>query len=204
MGAADLNYGQGVPPENIFERILQVNDCDFQRILQKLDKDTTYRAFALVNFRVNHNPYRPDNLVAFLQEFPGEREDLAGISQVQFNQYMDLYYKHDFSLRYDFERIRQELNLTDEEVVNLSRVVQLLYKSNISVLDRLFGAVVAEIDSTSFADDALIAFSSDHGESMFRPHAPFKWSHGHAVQSDVLDVPLIIRPPKTFSCSQPL
>ena len=198
MGAADLNYGQGVPTENIFERILQVNDCDFQRILQRLDNDNTYRAFVLVNFRVNHNPYRSDNLVAFLQEFPEEREDLAGISQAQFNQYMDLYYKHDFSLRYDFERIRQELNLTDKEVVNLSRVVQLLYKSNISVLDRLFGAVVAKIDTTGFADDTLIAFSSDHGESMFRPHAPFKWSHGHAVQSDVLDVPLMIRSPKHF------
>lgn len=198
MGAADLNYGQAVPPENVFERVLQANDRDFENILQKLAEDRTYRAFLLVNFRVNHNPYRPDNLVSFLQDFPEERKDLAGMSQAQVNRYMNLYYKHDFSLRYDFERVRQEQRLTDEELANLIRVVQLLYKSNIPVLDQLFGGVVAKIDSAGFTDDSLIAFSSDHGESMFRPHAPFKWSHGHAVQSDVLDVPLIIRPPKTF------
>ena len=198
MGAADLNYGQGVPPENVFERILQADDRDFKKILDKLRKDPDYRAFLLVNFRVNHNPYRPDNLVSFLQNFPEEREDLAGMTQPQVNRYMNLYYKHDFSLRYDFERIRQLQGLTEKELDDLTRVVQLLYKSNIPILDQLFGEVVANIDSAGFADDSLIAFSADHGESMFRSHAPFKWSHGHTVQSDVLDVPLIIRTPKTF------
>jgi len=198
MGAADLNYGQGVPPENVFERILRANDVRFEAILRKLAEDRTYRAFLLVNFSVNHGPYRPENLARFLQEFPDERKALAKMSQAEFKRCMDIYYKHDITLRYDFERFRQEQGLADAEVANLIRVVQLLYKSNIPVLDRLFGGVVTQIDLAGLANDSLIAFTADHGESMFRQHSPFKWSHGHAVQSDVLDVPLIIRPPTRF------
>lgn len=193
MGAADLNYGQGVPPENTFTRLLKSDDQRFRAIIDRLSDEPQYKAFVLVNFRVNHNPYRLDHLNRFLRDHPSELRDLKNMSRQEFQKFVQLYYEEDYLLRYDFERARQEQNLSDEDVTKLSRVIELLYKSNIPVLDRLFGETVAAVDDAGLGDDAMIVFTADHGESMYRPHAPFKWSHGHALQADVLDVPLMIR-----------
>jgi len=193
MGAADLNYGQGVPSENTFPRLLTADDQRFTKILDRLSTDPKYKAFVLVNFRVNHNPYRLNNLNSFLREHPSQLRGLEKMSRQEFQKFVQVYYEHDFQLRYDFERARQEQALSDADVKKLSRVIELLYKSNIPVLDRLFGDTVAAVDNAGLGDDAVIVFTADHGESMYRPHAPFKWSHGHALQADVLDVPLMIR-----------
>ena len=202
MGAADLNYGQGVPAANVFKRMLNAEDHRLGQILQRLTTDKDYRACLMVNHRVNHNPYQAPHLATFLQQYPAEGEILHRISQEDFRKYMNLYYTHNFMLRYDFEQVSKEQNLSDQDIQNLAEVVELLYKSNIPVLDQLFGSVLAKIDEYGLKEDSLIAFTADHGESMFRSHASFKWSHGHALQSDVLDVPLIIRIPDSDVASR--
>ena len=64
-----------------------------------------------------------------------------------------------------------------------------------NLLDRVFGALLAEIDSRGFRDQSLIAFTADHGEVMYRENAPFKWSHGLQLAPEALNVPLILAAP---------
>ena len=202
MGAADLNYGQGTPKGNIFLSVLTAQDPQFQAILQKLASDSRYKAFVLVNLRVNHNPYRYQNLVQFSREYPDEFKGPTAISEKEFRRYLRIYYENDYTLRYNFAQARRDQKLSDDEVSKLAQVVELLYKSNIPELDRLFGQLVTKVDAAGLAEQSLIAFTADHGESMYRAHAPFKWSHGHALQADVLDVPLIIRTPQATIASR--
>ena len=193
MGSAELNYAQAASTDRTFAEMLRPNDARFASILERLKKNKRYKAFVFVNYRVNHNPYLSDLLPYFLRKYPEEAEAIRGMSKKEFRKYMQIYYKHDFMLRYDFDRVRRENNLTSSDVKKLASVVELLYKSNIPRLDTLFGEVVAKVDHAGLKDESLIAFTVDHGESMFLDHAPFKWSHAHALRAEVLDVPLMIR-----------
>ena len=76
------------------------------------------------------------------------------------------------------------------------RVVELLYKADIFRLDSLFGAVVEEIAGRGLLPDSVIAFTADHGETLYRQDSPFKWSHSYQLTQDVLRVPLLIHAPR--------
>ena len=196
MGASDLNYGQGTPKENIIpKQSLNPEDEKFGAILERLSVDKEYKAFLLTNFTVSHGPYLPEALEKFGTLYPDESKALHDLPVEEFQKYMWLYYQNYFEIRYNFPQAKMDLKLTDEEVSKLARVVELLYKSRMAVLDHHFGQIWKRIEDAGFADESLVVFTADHGESLYRPHAPFKWSHGHALQADVLDVPLIIRTP---------
>ena len=196
MGASDLNYGQGAPKENVISNeTLDPDDERFGAILKRLSEDKEYKAFILTNFTVSHGPYLPDDFEKFGQVYPGESDVLRELTVEEFRKYMWLYYKNNIELRYNFPQAKLDLDLTDEDLSKLVRVVELLYKSRMAVLDHHFGLLLKKIDDLRLADESLIVFTADHGESLYRSHAPFKWSHGHALQADVLDVPLIIRMP---------
>ena len=92
MAAWDLNYGQGVPAERVFEAkpprkrakkktFLQPGDPLFQRLLDRLEADPDYRAFILVNFTMTHGPYRkqllPAEYAAFLAAYPALAADIT-------------------------------------------------------------------------------------------------------------------------------
>ncbi|MGD7788802.1 sulfatase family protein [Propionibacteriaceae bacterium Y1700] len=65
------------------------------------------------------------------------------------------------------------------------------YFANLALLDDQIGAVIAAAEKR-FGDDLLVVFTPDHGE-MLGNHG--MWGKGNCFYSDVLEVPLLVRPP---------
>ncbi len=203
MASPELNYGQGVAPENTFwdgqgEGILRGDDPRFRRVLGALRDDPHSRAFLLTTFSVTHIPYETQHVGEFCQRFPSK---CAGLSEEEIARFATLFREHGIRWQHAFDDTVGELGMSAEEVSKLIRVVELLYKSNVYHLDQLFGGVVAAIDEFGLHDQTLIAFTADHGELMYRANAPYHWTHGHALAPETLVVPLIVRGPGVASGS---
>lgn len=190
--SARLAYGQGVAPGNVVEGPLRAEDPRFLEILERLRADPHYRAFVMTNFTVTHAPYDPGALQEFGRRHPGE---VAGLDPARALHFTRLYRAHHHLLALNLPRAVEQLGLSPADLEALVRVVELLYASNVSRLDAMFGAVVAAIDARGLRGGSLIAFTADHGEVLFRETAPFQWSHAMQLAPEVLTVPLLIRGP---------
>jgi arylsulfatase A-like enzyme len=73
--------------------------------------------------------------------------------------------------------------------------VELFYQADVAHLDSLFGGVVDAIAEAGLEDDALVTFTADHGETLFRADLPFKWTHGFQLAPEELEIPLLIGGP---------
>jgi arylsulfatase A-like enzyme len=189
MASAGLNYGQGVKGENTFDHILFGDEADFLKILKKLKFEKNYKAFLLVNFTVTHLPYDASKLEGFIQQYPAEAE---GITHEDIVRYETVYRENYLELEHNFPETIERLNLSRQDVIKLSKVVELLYKKNVRLLDYLFGKVVEQVEKYGLLDESLIVFTADHGEILYRENALFKWTHGEQLTPEVLNVPLII------------
>ncbi len=69
--------------------------------------------------------------------------------------------------------------------------LRLHYFANVALIDDQVGAILAAVRA-KFGDEALIAFTPDHGE-MLGNHG--MWGKGHCFYDDVLRVPLLLRRP---------
>ncbi len=69
-----------------------------------------------------------------------------------------------------------------------------LYDAEIAANDRTFGALIDGLRSRGLYDDTLIILLSDHGEE-FYDHGG--WTHGKTLYAEQLDIPLIIRYPRS-------
>jgi arylsulfatase A-like enzyme len=67
-----------------------------------------------------------------------------------------------------------------------------LSDAEIAANDRSFGALLGGLEERGLLAETLIVFLSDHGEE-FQEHGG--WTHGHNLNVEALDVPLIIRFP---------
>jgi choline-sulfatase len=67
-----------------------------------------------------------------------------------------------------------------------------LYDAEIAANDASFGALLDELERRGLYDNTLIIFVSDHGEEFFEHQ---DWTHGKHLYSEVIDIPLIIKPP---------
>jgi arylsulfatase A-like enzyme len=67
-----------------------------------------------------------------------------------------------------------------------------LYDAEIAANDLSFGALLDGLEERDLLDETLIVFLSDHGEE-FQEHGG--WTHGHNLNVETLDVPLVIRFP---------
>ena len=67
-----------------------------------------------------------------------------------------------------------------------------LYDEEILFVDRQLGRFFEALDADGLTDDAVVLFTSDHGEELF-DHSGFE--HGHTVYDELLRVPLIARGP---------
>jgi hypothetical protein len=52
------------------------------------------------------------------------------------------------------------------------------------------------VSAAGLRDESLIAFTSDHGETLYRPDALFQWTHGLEAFPDAIQVPLLLRLPR--------
>lgn len=191
MASPRLNYTQGVPKAHLSGKPLSSDDPRLLEILDRVARDPSYRALVVTNFTVTHYPCK--NRIAELRaRFPEQTAELtAGLPDERIRQLAP--YQFTLALQKDFPGTRKRLGLTDDDVRNLARVVELLYISNVAYLDELFGSVVSAIDARGLADQSLIVFTADHGELLYRDNALFPWSHDFQLAPEVLRTPLLIR-----------
>ena len=71
--------------------------------------------------------------------------------------------------------------------------IEALYDAEIAFNDRQFGLFLAELKRLGLYDDALVIFTSDHGEE-FLEHGSV--SHGQTLFREVLEVPLVVKWPR--------
>jgi arylsulfatase A-like enzyme len=83
---------------------------------------------------------------------------------------------------------RRELPITEALVEDMLR----LYDAEVAENDHSFGVLMEALKSLGVYDDTLIVFLSDHGEG-FQDHGVF--GHGWDLYREVVEVPMIIRPP---------
>jgi arylsulfatase A-like enzyme len=187
MASVGLNYGQGVPQHQAFRRrILQANDAEFQAVLERLADDPTYKAFILSLYSLTHSPYRRGSLAGFCEEYPGQCEGIDPEKAA-------LFYKDTRRLAYDFPSAVEKYDLKDERLQELVGAVELIYKSRVSYTDAVFGGLVQAINDQGLDEESLIAFTADHGETLYRENSLFKWSHSFDLAPDVINVPFIVR-----------
>jgi arylsulfatase A-like enzyme len=193
MASARLNYAQGVPTENVYAGKLMAKSPHFLRILKRLQSDPSYKAFIVTNFSVTHAPYGSHFQNDFCARYPtdcrqyGEPED--------FERNRTLLRRHSRGLARDYDKTIKDLGLDHNEIARLVDVAEILYKSDVNLLDRLFGEVLAAISQFHMGKQSAIAFTSDHGEIHYRENAYFRWTHGYQLAPEVLGVPLLIRAP---------
>lgn len=71
--------------------------------------------------------------------------------------------------------------------------VRSLYDAEVRASDAAVGRVLDRLRALGLYDDALIVFTSDHGEEFFE-HGLIE--HGHALYDEVLRVPLLVKLPR--------
>ena len=199
MASARLNYMQGVRKGRRFARRLTERRKGFQRILGRLQREPDFKAFVVTSFTVTHYPYGEPgvDLGQQLREFCGPRPGECSVAQdlEEFARMRALYYAHHNGLLWDFDVTMAKLGLSAGEVSKLAQTIELLYKLGVVRLDRLFGSVLHAIETRGLLDETLIAFTSDHGEILYRDHAFFFWTHGYQQAPEVIGVPLLLHIP---------
>jgi arylsulfatase A-like enzyme len=191
--AFSLRYAQGVPPGNSHQGIPMGREPALHTILERLESDPDYRALIVTNFTVTHSPYDTRFVEDFCEFHPAECS--ARSDPEEFDRYAEIYLGNSLPLSYDLDGTRRELELSDQDLARLAETIELLYKSNVLVLDRLFQRMISVVDARVPTEESLIAFTADHGEVLYRPDAHFFWSHGFQLAPEVLNVPFLLRGP---------
>lgn len=89
----------------------------------------------------------------------------------------------------EIEELEREGKLTPADVAH----TKALYDAETKYMDDVFGNLIARIKELGLYDDALIMFTSDHGEE-FGEHGVVA-THSHTVYDELLDVPMIVKWP---------
>ncbi|MDH3202271.1 MAG: sulfatase-like hydrolase/transferase [Myxococcales bacterium] len=189
MGSIALNYDQGIPENQAFaRRALVESDPTFQAILKRLKDDPTYKVFIISFYSLTHSLYSRGSLDGFCQEYPGQCQGIDPENAA-------LVYDDPRRLTYNFPSAVEKYDLKGERLEELVGAVELIYKSRVSYTDEVFGGIVQALDQQGLAEESLIAFTADHGETLYRENSLFKWSHSFDFDPDVMNVPFIGRGP---------
>lgn len=186
------NYDQGVAPANHFEQGLAAGDPRFAAILDELSADPSYKALVTTNFFVTHSPYRMGVIPSFRKRHPGEADGLRPDTLRRLGR---LYHDNHIALAFDYPATVERLGLSMDDRSQLVGLLELAYKANVEALDQQFGAVLGAIDARGLRDEALVAFTADHGELLRQEDELFQWSHAMQITPEVLGVPLLVRSP---------
>jgi arylsulfatase A-like enzyme len=203
MASADLNYGQGVRAENVHRRrpgvadlyALTANDADFAAILDRLRRDFSYRAYVQVVFTITHSPYTPVDPRAVADFRRGYPQQWPRLGDDEVARWARVYGAHYLRLQWDYPNVVRELGLGVEDRARLAQVAEAYYAVSVRLLDHCFGRLVDTIRAAGLIEDSLIAFTADHGETLYRDDTLFKWTHGAEIAPDAIQVPLIVHLP---------
>jgi arylsulfatase A-like enzyme len=98
-------------------------------------------------------------------------------------------------LQWDYPKVVRELGLSQSDAARLAEVAEAYYKVSLRMLDHCFGRLVDTIRAAGLLEDSLIAFTADHGETLYRDDTLFKWTHGAEITPDAVQVPLLVHLP---------
>lgn len=203
MSSPELNYAQGVAPEHAYrirgaKKHAQLGEEDpaFVELLDRLVAHPEERALVVTSFTMTHSPYQKqtdiESVMASLHLFP---EDGRGVTRAELDHWIPIYDREMLELEWDFPATVERLGLTPHDVERLAAVLEVLYRTTIRNLDHNFGGMRAAIAARGLADEALIAFTSDHGELLYRENSTFQWTHGLEMAPEMLDIALMIGAP---------
>jgi arylsulfatase A-like enzyme len=187
-----LNYAQGIPQEQIDKKRLNAKNPRFLESLDRLVNDPEYRAFMVTNFSLTHGPYQGERLSQFCKRFQDECGPLE--DRKRFERLRKIYMKNHL-IGYNYKKSKILRDMSEQELQEFADVIELLYKASIYHLDQEFGKIIDEIDKRGLLASSVIAFTSDHGETLYREGASYYWGHGYQMSPDAINVPLIIRGP---------
>ncbi|MFP8881760.1 MAG: sulfatase-like hydrolase/transferase [Myxococcota bacterium] len=190
LAEANLGYAQGVPAENAFFELLRPDHQAFRQVLDRLDQDPEYRALIIANFTVTHAPYSDVRLEAFCGAYP----DQCTMDPETFERMKNIHYGHP-NISYDYRRAEATRDFSERELGDFASALDLLYRANVHHLDGLVGRLVASIERRGLLDSTAIAFTADHGETLYRETAPYSWGHGYQLSPDAVNVPFILHAP---------
>lgn len=191
MASAELGYAQGVPASNVHPGFLRAGDAAFEAVLDRLASDPGYRAFLVTDFTVTHTPYRD----RFVGEFCGRHPEACSGGADELERWAVLHRSAFRALQYDFADALAALGISSASAERLIAATETLYASNVFHLDRLFGAVLDAIRARGLLERALVAFTSDHGEVLYREDQAFHWTHGLQLDPEVLEVAFVLYGP---------
>ncbi len=201
MASHRLGYGQGVAEENVRTRPLRAEDPLFSDLLRRLAADPGARALVVTNFTATHMKYTESE-----QFFSPELRSAAtlpgaflatGLQPEELDRYRELMFNElsSFDLCGSPRATLNELGFDDAETGRFVAAMDYLYRCSVNRLDGLFGSVLEAVDTAGLGEHSVIAFTSDHGELVWRDNAHFAFSHGWQLAPEVLRVPLIVRAP---------
>lgn len=210
MASAKRGYGQGIEPEHCIvtdtsadaigeegldREQITANDARFDQLLQSLSDDPERRAYVQVFFTITHSPYYMNYDARVLDDYVARHGAELGVDRAEVDRWLALYEEHRFGLQWNFPETAERIGLRPEDVEKLAKVLELSYRCSIAELDRWFGLTLEKIRAKGLEDEALVVFTSDHGEALYRDNMLFHWTHGHELAPEFLRVPLIIRGP---------
>lgn len=191
MARHDLGYGQGVSRENTFSGKLRGDDPEFRRILDGLVERSDARAFVLHMNSVPHSPYAvKSEVMKFIANHP---EHFESFDQRRGSRLLSLFRSKSVALQFNYDATVKDLGFSAEDRRLLSAIVDVAYRVGVSELDEQFGSIWNAIEEAGLSDDALVIFTSDHGETLDRENAVFRWAHAYHLAHEVMTVPLIVR-----------
>jgi arylsulfatase A-like enzyme len=192
--APAYGFTQGAEKERVFESALDARDPVFRKILSRLSEDPDYKAFVFTSFSVTHAPYGASQVGRFCADHPQRctREDGTRLTDGLKARHR-FYLKHRSDLSMNYPETIERLGLEGRKLALFAATVEMLYASNVYALDRRFGALLDAIDAAGVGDASLVAMTADHGETLHRPNALFKWMHGWQLSPEALQVPWIVR-----------
>jgi len=192
MAAPKYGYSEGVLPKNRFRERLAADDRRLQRLLAALAREPERRALLATTFTLTHSPYPLEHLDELLRVHP---EAARGLERAEIERLHALYAEHFVPLQTRHAETVATLGLDAAEVERLARVVELAYAAGVHHLDAELGAVLGLLAEQGLADETLVVFTADHGETLQRAHRLFPWTHSPELAPETLRPPLLVRGP---------
>ena len=173
MASADLNYGQGVPPENVHRRrpgaadlyALTANDAEFAGILDRLRRDPSSaltsrspsRSPTVPTRRWTRGPWRT-SAASTRGNGPASGTTRSPVGPLLRRPLP--------AIQWDYPRVVRELGQSQSDAARLADVAEAYYKVSLRMLDHCFGRLVDTIRAAGLLEDSLIAFTADPGETL--------------------------------------
>ena len=167
-----INLSQGFVEYDFFQGPRERPTSDITKLATKWLKANRKKDFFLwVHYYDPHVPYSPPD------NFQPEGEPPPRIGR-------------SFAKHYEIRNKKLIPSPTEKQWIKK------LYEGEVRYVDENVGEILDTLKRLNIYDESLIVFTSDHGEEFWEHNG---YEHGHALYNEVLQVPLIIKLPRSAS-----